>query len=251
MKKIISLVLCLIICVSLVVPAAAYTPPAMDGVFEKDTCVATSMDQYNNNVSVGMQNPLISFNNYGRTYYSSSYSVLGADDSITISNTGLDCDELATIIGLLKRDSESHYKWASESYKASLYAVVLSDGVTEIADFAFRGACITGIIVPKTVTKVGQYALTYYGQTPVEVPDIGWFRSTIFFLGDVPEEWGEKAVADNTLIGYIEGKDGWTSPTWTDPSGVLHSNMQSGTKEAYEENRQIFEADTGIELPSA
>lgn len=116
LKRMLCLLVCIVTCAAMVVPAAAYTPPAMESVWDKDTCVATSLDQYNNKVTVGMQDPLISFSESGRTYYCSSYSILGADDSITISNTGLDCDELATVIALLKKDSGSHYKWAQDSY---------------------------------------------------------------------------------------------------------------------------------------
>ncbi len=114
LKRLLCLVLCLITCAALVVNAAAYTPPKMTGLSSNETCIATSMDQYNNTVSVGMQDPMISFSNYGTMYYTSSYFVLGADDTITISNTGLDCDELSTTIGLLKKDNGSHYKWTAD-----------------------------------------------------------------------------------------------------------------------------------------
>ncbi len=114
LKTLLCLVLCIIMCATFGGTAVAYTPPRMTSVSSNETCLTTSMAQYNNTVSVGMQDPLISFSNYGTMYYTSSHFVLGADDTITISNTGLDCNELATVIGLLKKASGSHYKWTAD-----------------------------------------------------------------------------------------------------------------------------------------
>lgn len=111
-KRLLCLALCLVTCAALVVPASAAVDltsgtAEMEFFTEDAPYVQTTMDAYNNSVSV---DPLISFSDGGKTWYMSSYKVLGTDDTITVGNAGLGCDALTVVLSIYKRTEGSHYK---------------------------------------------------------------------------------------------------------------------------------------------
>lgn len=118
-RRIVTLGLALVLCVGLLVPAASAANslldllnmyPKYDIFYKGDSCAGTSMDQYNNVVKVGLHDPMISFSELGTTYYTSSYSIVGSDDTITVTNSGLNCDELSVYVVLMKDSGSSYYK---------------------------------------------------------------------------------------------------------------------------------------------
>ncbi len=95
----------------------------------------------------------------------------------------------------------------------SVEEVRIPDGVTTIDERAFSGCDkLAQIYVPASVNSIGYYAFSTRG-------------SHIYFYGDVPTTWSNYALGytDYHTIHYIEGKSGWTTPTWTAPDGTVYN----------------------------
>ena len=112
------------------------------------------------------------------------------------------------------------------------------DSVTSIGDRAFYGCTgLTTITIPNSVTSIGRHAFRgCTGLTNITIPDsvtvIGvsafWDctrLTSVCFMGDAPvvnersfQTYDEKFHAYINIPGltlyYIEGKSGWTTPTW-------------------------------------
>lgn len=87
------------------------------------------------------------------------------------------------------------------------------DGITTIGAYAFYSTGLTSLYIPDSVTTVGEYAMySFYG------------LASAYFYGDVPESWGENVFyGSEVTIYYINGKNGWTTPTWTDLNGKTYT----------------------------
>lgn len=88
--------------------------------------------------------------------------------------------------------------------------LVIPNSVTSIKEGAFKDSGISGnLIIPDSVTFIGGSA--FYN---CEV--------TVYFMGDAPDMGGgyDRTFSDvnyrKKTLYYIEGKSGWTSPTWYD-----------------------------------
>lgn len=124
------------------------------------------------------------------------------------------------------------------------WIVVLSDGVTEIGKQAFRETQELTIVIPNTVTKIGYNAIS-----PIHASR----ENYVYFLGDVPKDYEEyamdKSYTTNLDIYYIEGNEGWTSPTWTAPDGDVF-DCESMTKEEWNDYADLCR-ENGIKMPYA
>ena len=97
----------------------------------------------------------------------------------------------------------------------SLTSIHIPESVRNIYSSAFQGCTsLTSIDIPAAVESIGFYA--FYRCSSL---------SSVYFYGDLPaisyKSFGSTAP-DLTLY-YIEGKSGWTTPTWTDSYGVSYN----------------------------
>ena len=118
----------------------------------------------------------------------------------------------------------------------SLTSVTIPEGVTSIGNSAFMNCfSLAGITIPESVTSIGDGAFYFCCSLesvtiPESVTSIGseafyWCEGldAVYFKGDAPaigscvfytmDEMDDIIISGLTLY-YIEGKEGWTSPTW-------------------------------------
>lgn len=108
-------------------------------------------------------------------------------------------------------------------------AYTIPDSVTTIGDSAFNGCdSLTSVIIPDSVTAIGENA--FYSCDNLTSVSIGNSVATIgerafddcdsltgaYFMGDAPRYFyfGDTVFPSDITLYYIEGKDGWTTPTW-------------------------------------
>ena len=119
---------------------------------------------------------------------------------------------------------------------SNLKRVTLPDGLKKIGKRAFAWCSITTIVIPASVTEIGDAAFVTYGDSDA-------LRS-IYFLGDAPQ-FGDAAFysdydmdgfmmnEDRTLY-FMEGKARWTTPkygNYSDQDGVQEYPTQLWTHE--------------------
>ena len=168
-------------------------------------------------------------------------------DSVTrIGESAFDgCTGLASITvsgGNKKFDSRNNCNGIIETASNTLISgcknTDIPDSVTSIGDSAFDSCTgLTSITIPDSVTSIGDGAFgSCTGLTSITIPDsvtsIGasafWDctrLTSVCFMGDAPvvnessfQTYDEKFHAYINIPGltlyYIEGKSGWTTPTW-------------------------------------
>lgn len=164
-------------------------------------------------------------------------------DSVTTLQDGIDSDALTTVtLGASLTDlgggiSGSRLSTIIVSSGNTAYTVqngvLFSKDMTTLICYP-RGKTGDTYTVPDTVTALADHALYYTPLKTVILPagldSIGaWALSAynlenVYFYGPVPSVWEKYAFgfpqSKLTLL-YIEGADGWTAPTWTDPNGTI------------------------------
>ena len=168
-------------------------------------------------------------------------------DSVTsIGNGAFDgCTGLASITvsgGNKKFDSRNNCNGIIETASNTLISgcknTDIPDSVTSIGDSAFDSCTgLTSITIPDSVTSIGDGAFgSCTGLTSITIPDsvtsIGasafWDctrLTSVCFMGDAPvvnersfqtydEKFHEYINIPGLTLYYIEGKSGWTTPTW-------------------------------------
>ncbi|MGM9523730.1 MAG: leucine-rich repeat domain-containing protein, partial [Faecousia sp.] len=97
---------------------------------------------------------------------------------------------------------------------SNLTGVEIPDGVTSIGFLALSGTGLTSVTIPASVTSIGNYA--FYDCINL---------TSVYFMGNAPalgkcafQMWDYEEGTDANIpwltLYYIEGKEGWTSPTW-------------------------------------
>ncbi len=119
----------------------------------------------------------------------------------------------------------------------------IPDWVTTIGECAFTSNRLTELIIPNSVTHIHRQAFQNSYITEIHIPaSVVSIREDAFgycyqltdayFYGDVPAEWGFpngsayggwNVITNGATIHYIEGKSGWTSPTWTAPDEAVYN----------------------------
>ena len=109
---------------------------------------------------------------------------------------------------------------------SSLSSVTLPSSITGIGSRAFASTALTNITIPKNVTSIGDQA--FLNCTSL---------TGAYFCGNAPE-MGKEVFSvleaesfsfvnnPNLTLYYIEGKDGWTTPTW---NGYPTATWDGGT----------------------
>ncbi len=120
----------------------------------------------------------------------------------------------------------------------SLTSVIISNGVMSIGECAFSNCgSLTNLAISHSVTSIGDWAfsdctsltgVTISGST-TSIGDRAFFNcsslTSVYFMDDTPvlgenvfQMWDEEKQEYTNIPGltlyYIEGKEGWTSPTW-------------------------------------
>ena len=121
---------------------------------------------------------------------------------------------------------------------SGLTSVVIPDSVTSIGNVVFYDCSgLTSITIPDSVTNIGWAAFDSCSSlTSITIPDSVTnisdyaFRdcsslTSVYFMGDAPEigdgvfcvydmETKTNIIIPDLMLYYIDGKEGWTSPTW-------------------------------------
>ena len=152
--------------------------------------------------------------------------LIEAEDSITgdyvipIGTVGIaDCAfwECGSLTSVTIPEGVTSISDGAFCYCSSLTSVTIPEGVANIGDCAFSYcSSLTSVMIPEGVTSIGDYA--FESCTSLQ---------SVYFKGDAPELgfavfqipmdedilW-DYANIPGLVLYYIEGKEGWTNPTW-------------------------------------
>lgn len=162
-----------------------------------------------------------------------AFSFSGSLEKITVSpeNAYYCSDDYGV---LFNKSMTQLYQYPKAKHRDSY---IVPEGVTKITKYAFAQCAIKDVVLSSTVTVIescafwncGVYTLTI----PASVTRIGknnlycsYYITDVYFYGDVPanfEEGFNQGGNSALTLHYIEGKSGWTTPTWTAPDGKVYN----------------------------
>ena len=172
--------------------------------------------------SVTIGTSVTTIGNYAFYWCSSLTSVTIGTSVTTIGNYAFEnCSSLTSV---RIPDSVTTVGDGAFDSCSSLTSVTIGNGVTTIGKVAFSDCSFTSVTIPDSVTTIGELAFSgCYSLTSVTIGDsvttIGnsafahsYNLTSAYFMGDAP--FGDGVYPSNITIYYIDGKDGWTTPTW-------------------------------------
>ena len=135
------------------------------------------------------------------------------DDVLYLDNWLIDATEVTGVYSI--RMGTVGIAAVAFAHCTDLTCVIIPDGVRNICGGVFNGCTgLTGVVIPDSVTDIGYSAffdcdalqgVYFMGDAPV-------LGNSVFQITD-EETWEDINIPGLTLY-YIEGKAGWTSPTW-------------------------------------
>ena len=135
------------------------------------------------------------------------------DDVLYLDNWLIDATEVTGVYSI--RMGTVGIAAVAFAHCTDLTCVIIPDGVRNICGGVFNGCTgLTGVVIPDSVTDIGYSAffdcdalqgVYFMGDAPV-------LGNSVFQITD-EETWEDSNIPGLTLY-YIEGKAGWTSPTW-------------------------------------
>ena len=135
------------------------------------------------------------------------------DDVLYLDNWLIDATEVTGVYSI--RTGTVGIAAVAFAHCTDLTCVIIPDGVRNICGGVFNGCTgLTGVVIPDSVTDIGYSAffdcdalqgVYFMGDAPV-------LGNSVFQITD-EETWEDINIPGLTLY-YIEGKAGWTSPTW-------------------------------------
>ena len=139
--------------------------------------------------------------------------VLDDEGTLTIDGTG----EMRDYSYVQKYSEDgSSYRYTTsapwESYRKQIARISITEGVTTIGDYAFdfNPSLIKFIELPESITLIGSYAFYNFSFATYNQ---SLMNKRICFWGNAPSV-EDHAFFDRTVLYHLEGKNGWTSPTW-------------------------------------
>lgn len=111
-------------------------------------------------------------------------------------------------------------------YTNDIDNIIVEEGITYIGDFAFSFLYLNGVMIPDSVTEIGEYVLLESAVDNIELPFIGksenttsGFESTFGYLyGDLGKIAEQIGIPENTLeqmcIKFYHTYDGYTADTF-------------------------------------
>lgn len=114
----------------------------------------------------------------------------------------------------------------------SLTKVMLSKGLQTIGRCAFYGTSLSQIVIPETVVEINDNAFSRCRQL-----------SAVHFLGDAPKMGSTVfySIPDTLVLYYIQGAQGWSSPTWYERPTALWSYTFSTTADCVNGGTETFQ----------
>lgn len=114
---------------------------------------------------------------------------------------------------------------------SDITGIVVSDGITRIGDYCFTylNYVTDNVVLPRSLKSIGRKAFYLCYQIPEiyvlgnveEIEDHAFMScntlESIYFYGDAPTDFGSDVFLgahNDFTIYYIDGKSGWTTPTW-------------------------------------
>lgn len=188
------------------------------GGWFSDEAISTAWDFANGTVS----NNITLYAKWTRVYtVSGIWTYLPNNDGPTATITA--CSQISgditipsTIDGFTVTSISGHYYQGEKSMfddnAKNITSILLPSTLTSIGDYVLMGCSgLTSIIIPNGVTSIGDNA--YYGSHVFQGCSA---LKSIYFLGDAPAINGTAFDNPNDLkFYYLNGKTGWTTPTFT------------------------------------
>ena len=182
---------------------------------------------------------------------SSLTSVTIPDGVTSIANSAFSgCSSLSSV---MIPDSVTSIGWLAFFHCSSLTSVTIPNRVTSIGYASFSGcSSLAAVTIPNSLTSIDHSMFANCsGLTSVTIPESvtsidDWAfngcnaLSAAYFLGNAPElgievfqtvasETYESVNISGLVLYYLEGKTGWTTPTWNGYPTAIHEHTYTNT----------------------